>query len=231
MDADDSPEREEQAGTKRCKKCGEEKALSEFHKDRQKKDGTRNHCKVCVKAWNAKYREENPEYMAKYRAENKDSIRATRAKYRAENKDRLKAYSAKYYAENIDSIKSDKARYYAENREACLAYSANYKKANPEKNRASEQRRRARKANAKGTFTADDWKARLAYHGYKCIYCGIEKADTKEKYLTMEHLIPLSRGGTNYPSNLAPSCKSCNCKKHTKTHFEFIEYLNDQKEV
>ncbi len=201
MDADDSPERKEQEGTKRCNKCGEEKALSEFSKDGQNKDGLKGQCRTCRRAYSAKYR--------------------------AENKDKGKAYSAKYRAENKEYF----AQYYADNREYYAQHNSDWRQANPEKKRANDQRRRARKANAKGTFTADDWKARLAYHGYRCIYCGVEKSETKEGYLTMEHLIPLSRGGTNYPSNLAPSCKSCNCKKHTKTHFEFIEYLNDQKEV
>lgn len=190
MDADDTPEREEQESTKRCSGCGEEKSLSEFHKDRCKKDGHRGQCKVC-----------------------------------------RKACQARYYAENSEELRPTHARWYAENKDKMKAYYAEWRRNNPEKRRASEHRRRARKANAKGTFTADDWKQRLAYHDYKCIYCGVEKHDTKEKYLTMEHLIPLSRGGTNWPSNLAPSCMSCNCKKHTKTHFEFIEYLNDQEKI
>jgi len=125
-------------------------------------------------------------------------------------------------------VKAYHARYYAENCEKALAYSAKYQKANPDKRRANHQRRRARKANALGTFTAADWKFRLAYHGYKCIYCGVEKYDTPQGWLTCEHLIPLSRGGSNWPSNLAPSCQSCNSSKGTKTHFEYLEYLDGQ---
>lgn len=175
--------------------------MSEFSKNRGNKDGHKGQCKVCAKAYNAKYR--------------------------AENNEKEKAYSAKYRAENREYF----AQYRADNREYYAQHCAKWRKDNPEKKRAIDQRRRARKANAQGTFTADDWKARLAYHDYKCIYCGVEKHETKEKYLTMEHLIPLSRGGTNWPSNLAPSCKSCNCSKGTKTHFEFIEYLNDQEKI
>lgn len=33
---------------KRCKKCGQEKALSEFHKDKTKKDGHKSICKECL---------------------------------------------------------------------------------------------------------------------------------------------------------------------------------------
>lgn len=150
------------------------------------------------------------------RADCKACRNAVQAKYRAENPE----YHAKYHA-----------KYRAENREERKAYNAKYFRANPDKVRAYSQRRRARKRNASGDFTDADWKARLAYHGYKCIYCGVEKDDTPQGWLTCEHLIPLSRGGTNWPSNLAPSCMSCNCSKGTKTHFEYLEFLNEQKEV
>jgi 5-methylcytosine-specific restriction endonuclease McrA len=86
-------------------------------------------------------------------------------------------------------------------------------------------RRRARKANAKGDFTAAQWKDRLAYHGYKCVYCGAEKHETPEGWLSCDHMIPLSKGGTNWPSNLVPACRSCNSSKGAKTYFQFMEYL------
>lgn len=38
---------------------------------------------------------------------------------------------------------------------------------------------------------------------------------------TLEHKIPLSRGGTNEYNNLGIACQSCNCKKHNKTEEEF----------
>lgn len=150
------------------------------------------------------------------------------------NKDGLKcackvcrnAAKAKYRAENPEKIKEYHAKWYTENRDKKLAYCAKYKKDNPDKVRAHRHQRRAVKANATGTHTADDWKERLAYHGYKCIYCGVEKHETPQEWLTCEHLIPLSRGGSNWPSNLAPSCTSCNSSKGTKTHLEYLEFLN-----
>jgi 5-methylcytosine-specific restriction endonuclease McrA len=49
----------------------------------------------------------------------------------------------------------------------------------------------------------------------RCIFCGT--ADN----ITVEHLIPLSRGGRHSIGNLAPSCKSCNSAKGTRTVMEF----------
>ena len=78
---------------KKCNKCGIEKPLTEFHKDKNKKDGHRSHCKSCIK---------------KYCAENKEKI----AKYRAENKEKFAKYSVKWYTRN----KEEYAKRYAENK-------------------------------------------------------------------------------------------------------------------
>ncbi len=208
---DDKTEYKKQEGVKRCPKCGETKGVNDFSKARRRKDGLQHQCKAC---------------KAKYYAKNAEKIKAQMAKCYAENTEKIKARHAKYRAENTEKIKARRAKYRAENPEKFAAYDAKYRAENPDKVKAKNQRRRARKRGAAGTFTANDWKQRLAYHGYRCIYCGVEKSETPQGWLTCEHLIPLSRGGTNWPSNLAPSCLSCNCKKSTKTHFEFIEYLD-----
>lgn len=44
-------------------------------------------------------------------------------------------------------------------------------------------------------------------NSYKCVYC------STGSNLTIDHIIPLSRGGTNELWNLQPLCKKCNSKK------------------
>lgn len=56
-----------------------------------------------------------------------------------------------------------------------------------------------------------------------CHYCG-EKF--KPADLTMDHIIPLSRGGRSERINLAPACKECNNKKKYLLPFEWEEYMN-----
>jgi 5-methylcytosine-specific restriction endonuclease McrA len=138
------------------------------------------------------------------------------------------AAKAKYYAENAEKERASQAKYYAENREKKLAYQVKYRKDNPDKVRAHRHQRRAVKANASGTHTASDWKAKLEYYGYRCRYCGIHKSETSEGWLEADHAIPLSRGGTNFISNIVPACRSCNASKHAKT---FKDYLNGQQNL
>jgi 5-methylcytosine-specific restriction endonuclease McrA len=83
---------------------------------------------------------------------------------------------------------------------------------------ASSHRRRAAKAEAPGDFTVEEFAALCEAHEYRCVYCG---CDGK---MTADHAIPLSRGGSNYISNIVPACKSCNSSKGTRTVEEFLSW-------
>ncbi len=56
-----------------------------------------------------------------------------------------------------------------------------------------------------------------------CYYCN-EKVGSKN--LTMDHIIPLSRGGKSIKENIVPACKECNNKKKYLLPVEWEEYLN-----
>ena len=132
---------------------------------------------------------------------------------------RCKACRAARYAANREKERAQQAAHRAANPEKFRAWDAAYAKAHPEKRAAARARRRALKAGAAGTCTAEQWAARHAYYDGKCIYCG-----TTDN-IQIEHRIPLSRGGTNWPSNLVPACGSCNRKKNTKTEKEYLTLL------
>lgn len=55
-----------------------------------------------------------------------------------------------------------------------------------------------------------------------CYYCGVKVA---YKDVTMDHLVPLARGGRSSKENLVPACKSCNTKKQSLLPLEWEEYL------
>lgn len=60
----------------------------------------------------------------------------------------------------------------------------------------------------------------------KCYFCG-RKVAFKE--LTMDHLLPLGRGGRSTKDNLVPCCKSCNNKKKSMLPLEWEEYMESLK--
>ena len=59
------------------------------------------------------------------------------------------------------------------------------------------------------------WKAKI--QASVCYHCG-KKVSSQE--LTMDHLVPLARGGRTGKNNVVPSCKKCNSEKSFKTLVE-----------
>ena len=56
-----------------------------------------------------------------------------------------------------------------------------------------------------------------------CHYCG---NNVGPKNITMDHIVPLSRGGKSKKGNIVPACKECNNKKKYLLPLEWAEYLN-----
>lgn len=69
---------------------------------------------------------------------------------------------------------------------------------------------------------ATQWWKRKRSSGI-CHYC---QARVPVAELTMDHVIPLSRGGRSEKINLVPCCKECNTKKKQLLPFEWDEYMN-----
>ena len=81
------------------------------------------------------------------------------------------------------------------------------------------ERRKAREIRA-----SQWWKRRLAKG--VCFYCGCH-ASPKE--LTMDHIVPIARGGNSTKSNVVPACKECNNKKKQLLPMEWDQYLRNFK--
>lgn len=78
---------------------------------------------------------------------------------------------------------------------------------------AGGQNRRARELEAEGSFTGDDVAAMFKGQGGRCWYC---QANLKKTGYHVDHYIPLSKGGSNDPSNLRLACPTCNLRKSAK---------------
>ena len=81
----------------------------------------------------------------------------------------------------------------------------------PDKDKIYGAKRSALKRNAPGHFTSQEWIDLCDKYGNICLCC------RKKKKLTVDHIVPLSKGGSNYILNIQPLCKHCNCVKGTQT--------------
>jgi len=89
----------------------------------------------------------------------------------------------------------------------------------------TEQDIRREKEKARELRKTQWWKNRVA-KGI-CHYCGgaFPPAD-----LTMDHVVPVVRGGSSARSNVVPSCKECNNKKKQLLPIEWDEYMERSKQ-
>lgn len=88
--------------------------------------------------------------------------------------------------------------------------------------RASCRKRRALKHNAEGTHTITDLK--YIYDHQKGI-CGKCREYIPFEKMTVDHIIPLTWGGSNYASNIQLLCKPCNCSKGNHNDIDYRDYI------
>lgn len=89
----------------------------------------------------------------------------------------------------------------------------------------SEEYLRRERAKARELRQSQWWKNRIA-QGI-CYYCDRRVA---AKELTLDHIVPLVRGGQSSRGNCVPACKECNSRKQHLLPMEWEEYLQRIKE-
>lgn len=135
----------------------------------------------------------------------------------------------KYYVENKDAVyrryrkwikahPEKEAEYGKRYRDAhpgeATIRQAEWRRKNPEKSIATMHRYQARKKNAGGSVSGEEWKLVLEFYG-KCLICGATDD------LTMDHIIPLSKGGDHAVDNIQVLCLSCNCGKCNRDSVDY----------
>ena len=103
--------------------------------------------------------------------------------------------------------------------ESKQVYHRNYCRSHPENIAHLKANRYAKEKGADGSHTLLQWLMLKFSYCYKCAICG------EKKPLTKDHIIPLSKGGTNSIDNIQPLCRNCNSKKNAKLIYENPELL------
>ena len=136
-------------------------------------------------------------------------------------------YRRQYYILNKDYIKKRVKKYKNDNREHIRDNRREHDKKylSTETGRANSIRNGHKYRTSKivngGEYTNIEWNNTLNNFNNSCAYCG----DTNSK-LTVEHVIPVSMGGSSFIFNLIPSCIECN---HRKNAIALIEWYPKQR--
>lgn len=221
---------------KKCGKCKIEKILEYFHKSKQSKDGLFIWCKDCVKKYNQSpkrkqyYRnyDKKPEVIEKKRRQNK---LPERKQYRKNWRKTIKGKRLNKKYKQTQKYKNYMIKY--NQRPKVKESKKLWKQNNLEKVKAQDHKRRAIMINAPGEWTDKHINEMFIIQEGKCCFCKNIFIPTKrcKKGYHIEHKIPLSRGGTNWPKNICLACPNCNHKKYMKTDEEFIKILREENEA
>jgi hypothetical protein len=126
--------------TKKCNKCKEIKAIEEFSKDRQRKDGFSYYCKECQRTRGKVYYSNNAIKVCKrtkeYYKENKEYVNGRNKKYSREwykqNIEYARQYAKEYYRSNIDKEKARCRRFFENNPDYRKQHNKKWKENNPD---------------------------------------------------------------------------------------------------
>lgn len=200
-----------------CKGCGVEKDLAAFYAAARNLDGRMGKCKSCVKSSvreNRRIREQKYAEYERSRANLPHRVEARR-KYHEEHKEEIATYKRAWTKANSDRMASYKRAYYEQNREEVIARSKEWVENNLEKVKQfkanNSRKRRAAKHESCGNFTAVEFKELCERYGNRCLSCGA--ADIA---LEADHVVPLTRGGSDDIDNIQPLCGACNRSKFVK---------------
>lgn len=140
-------------------------------------------------------------------------------KRRAANPEAYRA-ACKRWRDKAPEVDRERCREtYWKNPERAKARKAEWSALNPEKRSQQERNRRARKMAAEGFHTIEDVRRIRAAQRDRCACCRLPL----RKKGHLDHIVPLSRGGTNWPQNLQWLCASCNLAKGAKDPTLFMQ--------
>lgn len=123
-------------------------------------------------------------------------------------------------AKQLKQDNASRRRRYAENKEKRLEENREWKKRNADKVRTYNRNRKSL-VRATGSFTFSEIELILQEQGNKCPGCF--KTFSDDLPFTLDHFVPLSRGGSNTASNIQLMCRTCNCSKRHSLWTEWIK--------
>lgn len=188
----------------RCTCCKVEYPTSRlyFSPNKTKNNGLGSRCKFCTREYARTHYDPEKE-KARYKARSEER-RVTEKRYRETHTKETHERGKRWYAANREKV-NKRAR-------------ENYK-AKKEQYHARVRNRRAREHAINGTHTDKDIAEQYKRQKGCCYYCGRKLG----KRYHVDHVIPITRGGTNDPSNLVIACPYCNRSKANKLPHEWPE--------
>jgi 5-methylcytosine-specific restriction endonuclease McrA len=178
-----------------------------------------NHAKVLADSRDY-YRCNRETILAKFVARYAADPTQHRARYLA-NAEVVKARTKARRQAKPDEVRATNQAWYAANKALVMERVRDWNAANPEATRSRGRNYRARFKEADGSHTGDDIKALFIKQQGHCVYCNVKLGSDYH----VDHIVALSKGGSNWPNNLQLTCANCNISKRAMDPLEFARRI------
>lgn len=216
---------------KRCSQCEKEKPETDFYKSAAANNGYQSMCKACVKISNKAYylahKKKDNARSKVYRLAHPEKMKALYKAYKIAHKEEITGRRKVYYLANRKKIieknrtyrlaggDSDK-KYRLAHKKKIADNQRAYRREHPEKGRRHDRKRRALKQGNKHEPYTGNYVFKR--DGWICQLCG-RKINKRLKYPnplspSIDHIVPLSKGGDDSPANVQATHLRCNVGKH-----------------
>lgn len=191
-----------------CTTCDETKPLEEYHRAKRGKHGRSAVCKDCTRKWSKAHRakpetkeqkrryakkwyKKNPNYNRRYYEENREHINGLNRQWKIANPDYMPEYLARYLPEYTQR---------------------------PEVREANRMKALNRYRSLVGQLPQNCMAILVARYGEQCMN---PECDREDSILTIDHVKPVSKGGTNTMDNVQILCYTCNRQKGNRNEADY----------
>lgn len=205
--------------TKTCPKCDTTKSRDLFSVSRKRADGLAGYCKACVRLISKAH------YMA-----NRERLSKQKLLWKKNNPEHNSQINQSWRDANKERIASTVLAWRRANPDLVAGYSKKYRESDPDKYRQRDAAGSARRRNA--VVRKVDFLALRARDGDQCCICGslidFELTYPDRASPTLEHVVPLSRGGSHTQENTGMAHWLCNVLKNDRLMSEIPQHVSDR---
>jgi 5-methylcytosine-specific restriction endonuclease McrA len=166
--------------------------------------------------------EQRKEYERKWRIDNAERVREVCKAWRLKNPERRKELDKRFHERHPEYERERAKKRYKKDPAKWQAKAKRWMKENPFAasvlNSKYGAQRRYLIINNGGKFTKSDVEKLYQEQNGRCQYCCRE---LNGKF-TVDHTVPLTRGGTSWPDNLQLTCRRCNIRKSNTSPDTYI---------
>ena len=200
---------------KKCKICGKilVACVDNFYKKNRGKYGFRAECKTCWRNKQKVYHNEHVEERKEYRQQ-----------YYIAHQDELKARAKEYRDTHVEERKKYNKEYREKNQERLSTYLKDWRKNNTDKTFNYNVNRRIKEESQGRGITDEQFLEMMEYFNWCCAYSGKRfSGRNKDGDRSIDHIIPINKGGKHEPYNCIPMYMPYNSSKNDSDMLEWYK--------